>query len=315
MITRFTRSMLVVQLLAVIALAALFVAMGTIASLPLALLAGVLIVTLPRAAIGFNNFFMAKALHRQRQDGTLIQTTALITMMLQEFYWSSVCWLAVFPFATFRARLLAQDRGLPVLLIHGYGCNSGFWYRLSKRLARAGISQLAIDLEPLLADIDDYTTLIDEGIDALCRHSESTQVIVLAHSMGGLAARAYLRRHGQSRVARVITLGSPHFGSTMAQHAMGINAAQMRHTALPDTHSWLQKLASAEAESVRALFVSIYSRHDNIVSPQDSAVLPGARNISLDLVGHVALGFDAGVMQLVLTEITAARQNRFQSEN
>jgi hypothetical protein len=33
------------------------------------------------------------------------------------------------------------------------------------------------------------------------------------------------------------------------------------------------------------------------------------------LVGHVALGFDAGVMQLVLTEITAARQNRFQSEN
>ena len=64
MITRFTRSMLVVQLLAVIALAALFVAMGTIASLPLALLAGVLIVTLPRAAIVFNNFFMAKALHR-----------------------------------------------------------------------------------------------------------------------------------------------------------------------------------------------------------------------------------------------------------
>ena len=184
MITRFTRSMLVVQLLAVIALAALFVAMGTIASLPLALLAGVLIVTLPRAAIVFNNFFMAKALHRQRQDGTLIQTTALITMMLQEFYWSSVCWLAAFPFAAFRARLLAQDRGLPVLLIHGYGCNSGFWYRLSKRLARAGISQLAIDLEPLLADIDDYTTLIDEGIDALCRHSESTQVIVLAHSMG-----------------------------------------------------------------------------------------------------------------------------------
>ena len=55
-------------------------------------------------------------------------------------------------------------------------------------------------LQPLLADIDDYTTLIDEGIDALCRHSESTQVIVLAHSMGGLAARAYLRRHGQSRV-------------------------------------------------------------------------------------------------------------------
>lgn len=111
-----------------------------------------------------------------------------------------------------------------MLLIHGYGCNSGFWYRLSKQLTRAGISQLAIGLEPLLADIDDYTTLIDEGIDEPCRHSESTQVLV-AHSMGGLAARAYLRRHGQSRVARVITLGSPHFVSTMVHHAMGINAA------------------------------------------------------------------------------------------
>lgn len=47
MITRFTRLMLAVQLLAVGALAALFVALGTIASLPLALLAGVLIITLP----------------------------------------------------------------------------------------------------------------------------------------------------------------------------------------------------------------------------------------------------------------------------
>ena len=35
------------------------------------------------------------------------------------------------PFCSFNQRVSMQPRGLPVLLIHGYGCNSGYWHAMS----------------------------------------------------------------------------------------------------------------------------------------------------------------------------------------
>jgi pimeloyl-ACP methyl ester carboxylesterase len=35
--------------------------------------------------------------------------------------------------------------------------------------------------------------------------------------MGGLVARAYLARHGAGRVAKLVTMGSPHHGTSLAR--------------------------------------------------------------------------------------------------
>jgi hypothetical protein len=63
---------------------------------------------------------------------------------------------------------------------------------------------------------------------------------------------------------------------------------------------WLRDLAASEGPDVRARIVSIYTHHDNIVAPQDSSVLPGARNIAFGGVGHVALGSNPRVLAEVL---------------
>jgi pimeloyl-ACP methyl ester carboxylesterase len=39
----------------------------------------------------------------------------------------------------------------PVLLLHGYGCNSGYWAHLAPRLDAARISHASVDLEPVWA--------------------------------------------------------------------------------------------------------------------------------------------------------------------
>jgi hypothetical protein len=78
---------------------------------------------------------------------------------------------------------------------------------------------------------------------------------------------------------------------------------------------WLTALANSESPALRARMKSIYSRHDNIVSPQQSAQLPGATNMGFDLIGHVALGFDSDVLALLMTEITIARQSRYSAGN
>jgi triacylglycerol esterase/lipase EstA (alpha/beta hydrolase family) len=309
MIQHFTRLMLAMQLACIAGLTALFMAMHWLPNLLMALIASALLVTLPRAAIIFNNFFLANALNQASGNGLRANGWTMARMMLHEFYVSTLCWLWLLPFAAFRRRHIAADMGLPVLLVHGYGANSGFWRPCSKLLSHAGISHEAIELEPLLADIDDYADLIHKNIGLLCQASGQQQVILLAHSMGGLAARAYLRRYGVVRIARLITLGTPHFGSTLANYAMGINARQMQRAAT-GSQSWLDLLAQTETPDQRALCVSLYSRHDNIVSPQDSAHLPGASNVAFDLIGHVALGFDGEVLQAVMKEITAVRQSK-----
>ena len=309
MIARFVRIMLVLQIMFIGGLASLLMKLNWITPPVLAIAASVLLLSLLRAAIAFNNFFLSSALTQPLQDGSKPGFIVCCRLMLTEYYASSLCWFWLLPFATFAkfsSKLQAHDTGLPVLLIHGYGVNSGYWHQTSQLLARAGISHQAIELEPVLASIDDYAELIHAAAEKLCASSRQQQIIILAHSMGGLAARAYLRAHGSQRLAKLITLGTPHFGSMLANFAMGVNAAQMRRAA----PAWLHALAETETPALRAHIVSIYSRHDNIVAPQESAYLPGANNKAFDLIGHVALGLDSRILQLALKEITAARQNK-----
>jgi pimeloyl-ACP methyl ester carboxylesterase len=195
-----------------------------------------------------------------------------------------------------------QANALPVLLVHGYACNSGYWRQFSALLERHQISHHALDLAPLGAAIDDYVPQLQRAIEALRTRSGSPDLIIVAHSMGGLVVRAYLRAHGSVGIARVITLGTPHHGTHLAQFGIGSNARQMR----PDG-PWLRALACGESAAQRALMTSIFSHHDNIVAPQTSCRLPGAKNIEFGAVGHVAMGRDRRILQCVLAEIALAQ--------
>lgn len=199
--------------------------------------------------------------------------------------------------------------GLPLLLLHGYGCNGGYWSPLSRQLRQAHISYFAPDMQPAAdAGLDDYVPLVQRAVAELCERSGSARVIIVAHSMGGLVARAYLREHGSARIARVITLGTPHHGTALASFGFGLNAQQMQraNAGADGASAWLTVLAAAESESRRALFTSIFSHHDNIIAPQTSSYLPGAKNIEFGAIGHVALGSNEAVMQCVLDEVALA---------
>jgi pimeloyl-ACP methyl ester carboxylesterase len=274
-----------------------------------ALVLGVVAVLLVRALISVNNFRMSMRAASPTPHDFRLGPRGWLHLFWGEFRASMLhsSW--------FMARACPVQRiypapGLPpVLLLHGYGCNSGYWVHLAALLDAARISHGSLDLEPLGAPIDAYVPAVSKAVDALCRDAAARQVVIVAHSMGGLVARAYLRAHGGERVARVITLGSPHHGTCLANLAPGANAAQMRRArcgAAPES-AWLRTLAAAETAAARALVTSIYSWHDNIVAPQASSVLPGARNIGFGGVGHVALGSDPQVLACVMAEIQAAR--------
>ena len=263
---------------------------------------GLAVLLLVRMAISANNFVLSRRAASVTPAAHALNPARAASLFLHEFC-SSMLTSSWYMLNTVGLQLQPQALGLPVLLIHGYACNSGYWLPMSKLLARARISHYGIDLEPPGASIDDFAPQVDAAVERLCAATGSARVVLLCHSMGGLVARAYLRRYGHARIARVVTLGTPHHGTALANLGPGSNAAQMRRGS-----EWLGSLAASEANLQRTLFSSIYSVHDNIIAPQDSSELPGARNLVFGAIGHVALGRHPEIMRCALAEIEAASQ-------
>jgi triacylglycerol lipase len=309
MIARITRALLVLQLIVAAGIGWLVWQRLPLASPVLAFFAGIGVVLLLRLLITANNFFLAWRYASETPAEYRLSLRQACKLFFGEYRATMTSSSWTMPFHAFSKRIAQQPSGLPVLLIHGYGCNSGYWHPMSKALVQAGISHCAVSLEPITCSIDDYVPLIDAAIERLCSNTGHHQVVIVAHSMGGLAARAYLRCHGNHRVAKVITLGTPHHGTALARFGFGANTMQMRWTVVEQEDlcsPWLHLLAIDEGDEVYPLFVSIFSHHDNIVSPQTSAYLPGAKNIGLHGIGHVALAFHPLVQALVIDEIRAA---------
>lgn len=171
-----------------------------------------------------------------------------------------------------------------VLLVHGFVCNRGLWNAWLRRLRALNLPCVAVSLEPVFGSIDAYVPQIEAAVRQLEVATGRTPVVV-AHSMGGLAVRAWLRHGGgDARVREVITLGTPHHGTWLGQWAFSENGCQMRLDS-----DWLRDLAAAEPISRRRLFTCFYSHCDQIVFPASTACLPDARHHHLPATAHVAL--------------------------
>jgi pimeloyl-ACP methyl ester carboxylesterase len=193
-------------------------------------------------------------------------------------------------------RASAADGRPAVVLVHGYLCNAGVWAWLGRYLIARGHAVHAVTLEPLFAPIEDHVTPLARQVNEIA--GESGRVILVGHSMGGLVCRAYARRFGGARLARIVTLGAPHHGSALAPIGHGADARDMRPMA-----AWLRGLAASEQGGLPAPLTSIYSYHDNFVAPQDSSVLAGAKNVPVAGIGHLSLLFSRRVAALVETEV------------
>jgi len=191
----------------------------------------------------------------------------------------------------------------PLLLVHGVGVNDGVWFALRRNLSRRGLGPVyTINYGPPLAGIEHFAGQLAARIEAICAVTGAERVALIAHSMGGLVARAYLRRFGAARVEQLITIGTPHHGSMLAYTFPGCCLAQM-HPGNP----WLVELNREESGRAPVPITSIWSRHDSMVAPQGSSVLRNAENIALVGIAHNALLGEKAVVELVATEVVKPR--------
>ena len=208
------------------------------------------------------------------------------------------CW-----YQPFRANAIADNlapdavikgqRG--VVFVHGFFCNRGVWMPWLLRLQGKGHAFVAVNLEPIFGSIDDYAPQIEAAVQQVTAATGMAPLLV-CHSMGGLAARAWLKiNQGEARVHHVVTIGTPHRGTWLARFGHGRNGLQMRLGS-----SWQAQLDHGMPTDRHRLFTCWYSNSDNIVFPASTATLPGADNRLLRGAAHVQMAFLPQVMDTTL---------------
>jgi len=209
-----------------------------------------------------------------------------------------------------------------VVLLHGIARTSASLTRLERALQASGFATLNIDYasrsKPIAALADD----IHPAIVSFAERDAPLHFV--AHSMGGLVARAYIARHRPARLARVVMLGTPNSGSEVADLLQGFlpyrafyGPAGLELTTTPATApNTLPAIdypvgviaGSRFIDPVAGLFV-LPKPNDGRVSVQ-SAMLAGMAQHIVVKASHTGLPRHAAA---IAQTIAFLREGRFQS--
>lgn len=151
-----------------------------------------------------------------------MSTTLLITLLLAALALSVA--IALLLRARRAAPVLPLLAGPPVVLVHGIcgfdqlsvlGWRHFYFRGVAAHLDRAGVPVYAARLSPLGS-----VPARAAQLAALVRSLPHERVTIIAHSMGGLDARYAIATLGlHDRVAELVTVGTPHHGTPLAELA------------------------------------------------------------------------------------------------
>jgi triacylglycerol lipase len=177
---------------------------------------------------------------------------------------------------------VSQTNPGPVLLVPGYGGNVDSLQPLAAAVRSAG--RTVVIVEPVgdgTGDLRQQADHLAEVADSARAAAGAASVDVVGYSAGGVVTRLWVRDGGGAEVTRrVVTLGSPHHGTSQA--ALGAEFAggcsKACEQLVPDS-DLLRRLNASDETPAGPLWVTVRSTSDQVVTPVDSAALSGALNI------------------------------------
>jgi hypothetical protein len=189
----------------------------------------------------------------------------------------------------------AHDERPPIVFVPGYLMTRSCMWVLRRRLAAAGWPDaVGYNYRTLRGDFHAAARGLRALIEGIAAKGSGSEIVVIAHGMGGLVTRLCFREWARPPVRALVTLGTPHRGSKLCALALDPMAQEMR------PGSALLDALGEDDELPRRLDVTaIYSSFDLTVIPSSAAQYPGASNIEIEGVGHVGLLWSSRVVELI----------------
>ena len=133
-------------------------------------------------------------------------------------------------------------------------------------------------------------------IDRAKRENPGKKIVVVSHSMGGLASAYAVETREEKDVAHVITLGSPFQGTRLANLGLGKAAKQMRINS-----EFLRELQEKMEKSTIS-YIHYEGGMDEILLNRAAHPVKSEAKF-FEGIGHAGLLFDREVKKAVIEEI------------
>lgn len=176
---------------------------------------------------------------------------------------------------------------LPVVLVHGRNADSGVWGSLKAALVQHGYQDTWLfgwNYDTSQSTNEVLSGEFSQYIQGVLRDTGATQVDIVAHSLGSLPTRWFIKFDGGTQIVRNwISLAGPNHGTSL-----GYLCALWDQGCKDMTPgSWVVSHLNQETETPGPTkYTTIWSAGDEQISPPTSTLLSGATNIEVSRMKH-----------------------------
>ncbi len=185
----------------------------------------------------------------------------------------------------------------PILFVHGYARTSQDWNGMIAQFKAAGWTNAEIytfDYGVLQSNVN-IADDIKVKVDNILATTSATKVDIIAHSMGSLSTRYYIKNlGGDGKVDAWVSLGGPNHGTTTANDCGFSPCIELR----PGS-TFLTALNSGDETPGGVRYGTWWSPADQTILPNNSVLLTGATNNQTSAIGHLNLISDVTVYNQV----------------
>jgi triacylglycerol esterase/lipase EstA (alpha/beta hydrolase family) len=186
----------------------------------------------------------------------------------------------------------------PILFVHGWSSNASTWNTMIGRFEKDGYPKShlsAYSYNTSQSNKVDAEKEVKPRVESLLKATGATKVDIIAHSMGSLNTRWYIKfLGGESKVDEWVSLGGPNHGTNTAFFCFSTACTEMR----PGS-TFLNELNAGDETPGSVNYGTWWSPCDEIINPDSSVPLSGATNTETACISHSALHQDETVYKQV----------------
>ncbi|MGB7685631.1 MAG: lipase [Solirubrobacterales bacterium] len=176
----------------------------------------------------------------------------------------------------------------PILFVHGWSSSASTWNTMKARFEKDGYPASHLSAYSYNTSQSNKVSAEKEvkpRVEALLKATGATKVDIIAHSMGSLNSRWYVKfLGGESTVDEWVSLGGPNHGTNFAFFCFSTACVEMR----PGS-TFLNTLNAGDETPGAVNYGTWWSPCDEIINPDSSVPLTGAKNTETACISHSAL--------------------------